>query len=311
MVTEDAEIARAVQVYLDEIEFFRATNHVICEHTERTLQCETIEGLGGTADHVMVYWDGGKLVLHCFDYKHGVGVPVEAQENDQILSYFVILESHYPDLIDEYRGTIVQPRCFAGEPVQTWSCTPERVHEHARRIVEAKTQTHLKAGDWCRWCPALTICPEMQAQAEAAACEEFSQADLETLLHFEEIAPAIQAFLNQIPKALLDLFRFGDGIPGKKVIKRYGNRKWKLAGSLVQPELERLGLPREVFVEEKLRTPPQVEKLLDKDGRKVIESLVTREEIGYKIVPMDAKGESVDFSASEFSVFEEFENVED
>lgn len=309
MVSEDSEASKAVQVYLDEIEFIRSTNHVICEHTERTLQCTTIPGLGGTADHVMVYRDNAdKIVLHCLDYKHGVGVPVDAEENDQVLSYFVILESHYPDMIDEYRGTIVQPRCFAGEAVQTWSCTPERVREHAKRIIEETQKTHLSAGDWCRWCPALMICPEVQEQAAAAACEEFSQVDLDTLLHYEKVAPAIQAFLKQIPKALLDLFRFGDGIPGKKVIKRYGNRKWKLATSLVQPELEKLGLPREVIVEEKLRTPPQVEKLLDKDGKKVIESLVTREEIGYKIVPVTAKGDAVNFGESEFTDYLEFED---
>jgi len=309
MVAEDKEAAKAVQVYLDEIEFVRDTNQVICEHTERTLQCETIPGLGGTADHVMVYRDmtEDKIVLHCFDYKHGVGVPVDAEENDQVLSYFVILESHYPDMIDEYRGTIVQPRCFAGEAIQTWSCTPERVYEHAMRIVMETQKTHLAAGDWCRWCPALMICPEVQQQAAAAACEEFSQVDLDTLLHYEQIAPAITAFLKQIPKTLLDLFRFGDGIPGKKVIKRYGNRKWKLAGSLVQPELEKLGLPREVIVEEKLRTPPQVEKLLDKDGKKAIAALVTREEVGYKIVPIDAKGDSVDFGVSEFTEFSDDE----
>lgn len=300
----DAEMAEAVQVYLDEINFVRATVDVICEHTERTLDCLTIDGLGGTADHVMLYVDNGKLVLHCFDYKHGMGVPVDAEENLQILSYFVILDSQYPEMVDEFRGTIVQPRGFAGDKVQTWGCSPARVREHADRIIAETAKDHLAAGEWCRWCPALTICPEVQRQAADAAVREFSEMDLDTLLHFEQVAPAITAFLNKIPVALLDHFRAGGKIPGRKVIQRWGNRKWK--SDDIRPELEKLGLAKEAFIEEKLKTPPQVEKLLDKDGREAIATLVTREPIGYKVVPETAKGDAVDMSVTEFLEVTEF-----
>jgi hypothetical protein len=302
---ESEEMAAAVQVYLDEIAFVRATVRVLAEHTERKLECLTIDGLGGTADHVMLYVEDGKIILHCFDYKHGVGVPVAAEENLQVLSYFVILESNYPEMVDEFRGTIVQPRAFAGDGVQTWSCSPARVQEHAERIITETAKDHLAAGDWCRWCPALMICPEVQRHAAEVAEAEFSQVDIETLLHYEQISPAILAFLKKIPQTLLDTFRFGDGIPGKKVIERLGNRRWKLAHDRVRPELEKMGLAKEAIVEEKLRTPPQVEKLLDKDGKKVIASLVTRDVVGYKIVPVTAKGEPVDFHVSEFTEFTE------
>lgn len=304
-VTGDPEQAKAVQVYLDEIAFVRGAHQVLVEHTERTLECTTIPDLGGTADHMMIYIDGDQVVLHCFDYKHGVGVPVDVIENDQLLAYFVILDSHYPGLIGEFRGTIVQPRCMLGESVQTWSCSPEQVAEYAQRIVDETNKAHLAAGDWCRWCPALMICPEVQRHAYEVACTEFSQVDVATLQYYDEVAPAIKAFLNKIPDALINLFRFGDGIPGKKVIQRLGNRKWKLSADRIQPELEKLGLTEDVICEKKIRTPPQVEKLLDKESKKVIESLVTREVCGYKIVPITAKGDPVDFSVSEFSEFEE------
>lgn len=299
----NGEMAAAVQVYLDEIAFVRATSTVLCEHTERKLDCLTIAGLGGTADHMMLYREDDKIVLHLFDYKHGVGVPVAAEENMQLLSYFVIHESQYQDMVDEFRCTIVQPRAFAGDGVQTWACSLTRVQEHAERIVTETAKDHLAAGDWCRWCPALMICPEVQRHAAEIAAAEFSEVDIETLLHYEQIGPAITAFLKKIPQTLIDTFRFGDGIPGKKVIERLSNRKWKLAVSRVRPELEKLGLAKEAIVEEKLRTPPQIEKLLDKEGRKALEPFVTRDVVGYKIVPESAKGTPVDFNVSEFTEF--------
>ncbi len=57
--------------------------------------CSTIPDLGGTSDHFMLYVDGGKVVCHIFDYKHGIGVPVDVTENKQVLSYAVIIASHY------------------------------------------------------------------------------------------------------------------------------------------------------------------------------------------------------------------------
>lgn len=309
MLTDDSGMAAAVQEYLDEIEFVRSTHEVLCEHTERTLHC-SIDGLGGTVDHLMIYREDGKVVLHSWDYKHGVGVPVDAVENMQLLSYFVILDDNYPGMIDEFRGTIIQPRAFSGEVNQTWCCTPERVKQHADRIEQVKHQDHLAAGDWCRWCPALLICPEVRQHTLNMARTEFSDLDLDTLLSLEAVMPAVQALMKMIPVELLNRFRRGDAIPGKKVIATLSNRRWARNTEETWAELESLGLSKSDFIEERLKTPPQVEKLLDKDGKKSLASLVTRTPSGYKVVPESARGEPVNFSdVSDFDDLE-FENGE-
>jgi len=309
VVAQDEETAAAVQEYLDEIALVRASHEVIAEYVETMYEHPTIPGLGGTPDFVMLYHDNGKIVLHDFDYKHGVGVPVSAVENLQILTYFVILDENYPGMVDEFRGTIVQPRAAVGEKLQTWVCGPERVAEHAERIKAAMGQNHLAAGDWCRWCPALIICPEVQQHMHDMAMREFSELDTESLLHYESLIPAVKAFIEKIPAAILAKFKRGENVPGRKVIASYGHRRWKSVDRAVEV-LEGMGLKPSDMYEQKMRTPPQVEKLLDKESRKSLEDLVIRPVVGHKVVAESAKGDPIDISNNDFDVIEEISSDE-
>lgn len=303
-VEADPEVIAAVQVYVDEVNTARSSYRVLFEHTEVTLECLTVEDMGGTSDHFMVYVDDGRIYLHVFDYKHGVGVPVSVQDNKQLLSYFLIIESHYPGMFDGFRGTIVQPRAFSGDAVQTWECTPERVQEHHAAILQAASQTHLSAGEHCRWCPALTICPELRAHSLRMAQEEFAEIkdDAQKLVELLELKPAITALLDAIPGALLEHFRAGNGVPGYKVVEGQGNRAWKWGDAdTVLRNLKRLGVGKRQAIEEKLKSPPAIEKELPKDKHKLLEELVTRPSTGYRVVRESAKGKPVDFSVSEFT----------
>lgn len=139
-MSEDQEVAESVQVYLDDIQRARETYVVIAEHTERTMKSTDIENFGGTQDHVMLYFDGDKLVCHVWDYKHGVGVVVDAEENLQALSYFAIIQSNYVEIFDEFRITIIQPRSFAEEKIKYWVCSHDRTKTVAANTVNALDQ---------------------------------------------------------------------------------------------------------------------------------------------------------------------------
>lgn len=305
-VTENEEIQAPVQVYLDEIRSVASRYEVICRQTEVTLEHTSITDLGGTSDHFMLYVDGANIVLHVFDYKHGAGVPVSVVENMQVLTYFAIIGSHYPGMIDIYRGTIVQPRAYAGDDIQTWECGPERVAEHEALIKRVATQDHLYAGDHCRWCPAQSRCPKLQEHALEAAQLEFAEVkdDREKLAEFYRLTPAIKSFLDAIPGALIETFRDGSGgVPGYKVVETLTNRQWKFADeNAVIRNLKKCGLGKKDVVKPSLMSPTQVEKLVPADKREIFGSLVTRRPSGYKLVPESAKGEAVDFRVSEFEV---------
>lgn len=306
-LTDNLDMAKAVQVYLDEINMFRGLYEVILEETEITLESLEIDGLGGTADHFMAYVDGDKVVLHCFDYKHGVGVYVDAEENKQVLSYFAIIESHYPGLFDTFRATIVQPRSPQWSQSDPWECGVDRVRQHVEQIVASRSQDHLCAGDWCRWCPALMICPEVQENARRMAKTEFNEIDTETLLEMERIAPAVERFIKRIPIELLDRFKREGGIKGKKVIERLGHRSWNQPPDDMMNILSSMGLPEDAIVEKRLRTPPQVEKSLPKEDRKLLSDYTERRVVGYKVVPESSRGIAVDILSTDLSEFSEIE----
>lgn len=311
-VAEDSETRRAVQMYIDEIRSVVALHDVIVRHTERTLEHAAIKNFGGTTDHLMIYRDGEKVVLHVFDYKHGVGVPVDVEENKQVLSYFAIIESHFPGMIDLFRATIVQPRCFAGDEIQTWECDVDRVRRHEQDVRAAIGRTELKAGDHCRWCKAATVCPKLAEHAMEVAEMEFDviRDNRESLAKLFELSPAIKSLLGKIEGAMMEHFRNGNGgVPGYKVVaKRESNRKWIYDDKQMVEVLEGLGVDRKIVVVESIKTPPQLEKELP--DKKIIAPLTKRNPTGFKVVPITARGAHVDLSTvTEFEpIIEEEEN---
>lgn len=308
LVSEDREVIDSIQVYLDDINAARDRYKVIVEHTERTIHHKEISNFGGTQDHMMLYDDDGKLVVHVWDYKHGIGKVVDAEENLQALSYFAIIQSHYAMVdIAEFRITIVQPRTFSEEKVKYWSCGPERIQAHISEINKAIENPDLfKAGDWCGWCPALQLCPTVQKHALEVAQLEFDEIrdDVDLLLELARIRPAVEKLLKKVSGALLDAYRRAP-IPGFKVVRgRSGDRKW-IDPENAAIELENLGLS-EIYEPSKLRSVAQLEKELPKDKKRLIEPLYVKPPGGLKLVPSSASGEPVDLhDVSEFEVIED------
>lgn len=309
---EDEEMRHAVQQYLDVIQEVRKQpGNVVLEHTEKTLECTNVPGLGGTSDHFMVIEDQGRVILHVFDYKHGVGVPVDVEENLQVLSYFAIIASNFPEQFDEFRATIVQPRCFSGTPIQHWSCEPQRVQEHVESILRPRDMSVTKAGDWCRWCPALLKCDTVRQHTLQIAEAEFSEYrdDTEKLIELERVSPAVKALLDRVPLAIIEKFRDGSGgIEGLKCVERRSHRQWvSTDASGLEELLESEGIDKETaYAKPKLKTPAQLEKELP--NKKLIAPLITQRVVGYKIVPVTHKGKSVDFRCNEFTDMSNDEN---
>lgn len=128
---------------------------------EKVLLTHIDEDCGGTLDASAVEHFGD---LHVFDYKYGRHIPVEVENNSQMLMYAIgkAHEHHYN--FDRVMLTIIQPRAeHAGGPVRTWVTTVAMLHEWNRRFKDGvraakKKDAPLKAGDHCFFCDAKPIC---------------------------------------------------------------------------------------------------------------------------------------------------------
>lgn len=258
--------------------------------------------------------------LTVLDYKHGQGVGVDVYHteevhdprsgemmtvengNEQELYYALGAARDVGWAFETLDLVIVQPRHRHSDgSVRRWSTTKAYLREFEARLREAAIAVEqpdqpLKAGDWCTFCPAAAVCPELREEAFRLASLEFAQefgeedsvarSDAET--SDEDLALRMQA----IP--LLDIFiksakaeavrrlsatETGEAVFGK-LVRGKANRAFRkdipLIGEdgeqvvidgvpqFVDPftELEKAGIPKEMlFNEPKPKSPAQVEKV--------------------------------------------------
>ena len=178
----------------------------------------------GTLDCVVVTPD----CMHVVDYKHGVGVVVDADDNQQLMYYAFGFIMENPDIVYDrlmpVRVTIVQPRAFHPDGnIRTWQTTVGHICDWAEgelRPAMALTQDleYLDMGSWCRFCPAKLVCPAFDGLAKKA-------------LHTTEITYTEAQFLRMLIKAIeekaLERLSAGKPVEGAKLVKQRANRAWK------------------------------------------------------------------------------------
>ena len=165
-------------------------------------------------------------------------------------------------------------------------------------------------GDHCRWCPCRAVCPALQQLAVEVAQREFVKAEPapaevghDRLLWLLKNREAIQQVLDDLPKVVLDLMRDGVEFTGWKAVKASGNRAWIADDATIEKRLRGRGIGKKMLYKAKLLSPAQVEALGHGDK---IGDLVTRSDIGYRVVKSTAKGEAVKFTPAVL----EFENLD-
>lgn len=296
LVADDPEQHAAISVYTDFINQLRADKKPHFELVEDLREHATIADLGGTTDYAAIYVEGGQVVLHFVDYKHGAGVGVLAVENYQLLTYAVIFASWFGATIDLYRMTIIQPRCREVEPIQTWEASPERIAKHEAEILTVKDQKHFKAGPHCQFCSLAGSCPTLREHSLVVAQGLFEQAEVYDLIELLELSDAIRASLNKIEGILIEKARLGYELPGYKVVDSVGHRKWAVPETKLVRRLAKLGISRKQLFTKSMITPAAVERLLElpaKEKETALSGLTIREKIGQRVVPESARGEQL------------------
>lgn len=289
------EMCDAVQVYLD------AVYEEMGSAADTELYVEQQFAFPGMEDEVfgrndaIVYTPSRKRLV-VFDYKHGVGVSVSADDNAQLKFYAAGAVLANPTWqVAEIILVIVQPRARDAEEagaVKPWPMDVLEVIDFSAEIAVAVATAkdppvgvdRLKPGSWCRWCDAAAICSARERQAldamgvafadvtmvDVTALDEPANLDVERISQVLKGIDTLNSWANQVREFVEAQMVHGNlTIPGWKVVQKIGRAKWIDSDADVAAYLDMMwNIPIDDSTPRKLATIGTVEKLLKSAGAK-------------------------------------------
>lgn len=292
------EMIDAVRIYVDEVRGELAKGDTL--NVEHRFHIKDLhENLFGTNDASIFKAKGKKLIV--YDYKHGQGVPVEVEGNPQLLYYAVgaLMETGFP--AKEVEMVIVQPRCpHPDGSVRRWSVPAFDLMEWAAELVDAVKRTEdpdapLVPGEHCRWCPGAHKCTKLEQVATETAQQEFGPGlsyDADKLAETLEKLPIIEAWIKNVREFAYAEAEHGRCPPRWKLVAKRATRKWRDEHEAAEA-LRQYGLEDADLFVQKIKTPPQVEKIVGKANKEVLEALVVAESSGHTLAPESDKRPAV------------------
>lgn len=285
LVTE--EMLDAVNEYLDIVRpLIRETSDGGVEIKVRIISAPPTVEAFGTADFVALI--GRKLTV--VDLKYGKGVHVSVANNSQALFYaLAVVETlGLEDRVDEVEIIICQPRIDGAERqsweidiIDLWMWRDSKLLPAIQRVVDGDTS--LQDGPWCRFCPALAICPLKHDLAQTAAAQAFddtivndprNSADLspEDVAKRLNLALRLEDWIDKLKEHAALMIHRGEDVPGFKLVEGRSNRKWAGEDVDVLRELVERGkfTPKDAerfYKPAELQSPAGVEKTLKRMGR--------------------------------------------
>ena len=220
----------------------------------------------GTADCVMI----GERTLHIIDLKYGKGVPVSAENNEQLMIYALGALEAYKMLfaIDAVKVSIVQPRI---DNTNSSEFTVEELIKFGDRVkhyadIAIKGEGEQTPGDWCRFCRARQQC---RARADKNIELVFEVSKKPHLITNEEVGEYLRKgedvakWLSELQDYALAECLAGRDVDGYKAVEGRGSRSWTDMDAAFEAIIEE-GTNEAMLYERKPLTLAQVEKLMGK-----------------------------------------------
>lgn len=245
----------------------------------------------GTCDSTMIGGD----TLHISDYKHGKGVPVSAENNEQMRLYALgALKRYWPiygDSIKYVSMGICQPRL--SDDVSEDRMTVEELLEWGERIKPVAQEAYYGPGqfcpgDHCRFCRGKAQCraravkysafadfkdsipagkvPPEQAQLPAEARKVLG---LPPILSNAEIgkllidAAGLVKWYEELQEYATEALLAGGEVPGWKIVAGKSNRAFKNVDDAIKAVID-LGYDEALLYDRKPKTLSEIEKMLGK-----------------------------------------------
>ena len=299
MVTDNAEaVYEVTQTMVDHVQTYLDLVRGLCQIEGAMLFVEQrvqfghvidIEGQFGTSDATIVV--PGEIIV--VDFKYGMGVEVNAQENEQLMLYALGALEKYKFIhgVQRVRMIICQPRI---NHMSEWSCSVEELLAFGRkaRVCAAKaskclTQVHdvknMNPGEkQCRFCKAKAVCPALAAQVMASITDDFVDLDdvdqtqrkvengVDLVKHMNETqlasamsaAPLVEMWIKAVREEVYKSLMEGKNIKGFKLVRgKQGNRKWSDEKAAEEALIKTLG---EEAHKKSLISPTDAEKKMKK-----------------------------------------------
>lgn len=315
------EMIEHVKVYVDHV-FSLMTEDGARLFVEHGFDLKEIyPGAYGTND-AAVYLPKSKR-LHVLDLKYGAGIYVSAIDNPQLQYYALgaLLELGKLGLaVDTVVMTIVQPRCGGADgPIRSQTIDAIHLLDFAADLVMYAKRTEslnapLKAGDHCRFCPALHICPEVGKTRQEVAKLEFTAPtayDPQDLKRALDSVPILKAWIKRVDEFAYAEAEAGRCPPGYKLVEKRATRKWR-DETEVSLYLGGLNVDQDtIFEPRKIKSPAQMEQALPKH-KEVLKPYIKSESSGHTLVDINDKRPPVKPKArEEFQMIESHVNPED
>lgn len=308
------EMAEAVQIYLDAIRFDMETHGLKKENInieQRFHLVEIDEAAFGTNDcSLPLFLD--RIIV--YDYKHGKGVVVDVEENKQLMYY--ALGAAQDGGYQHVEIVIVQPRApHADGPIRRYSLTIKQLMEFGRelkgKITEVKKpNASLAVGSWCKFCPAVAVCPAIKKSVQEKAVVAFAESPIIQAKRPEEMTdvelrnmldaiPLIEAWLKAIASYAEQQANRGEAVLGYKLVRgALGHRKWggeEVAITEALKEIDKTFCPWTTV----LKTVPAVEKEIGKKKFVEMKEFITRNEGKVILVPESDPRDAVEPNATQ------------
>lgn len=302
----DEDVLDTAQVFADYIQPQMETKKVYIEERVKlgsgsvTLPIETY----GTADAII--WDAGTGTLEVADLKTGMGV-VEAPDNDQLLHYaFGAVSSlmYHPKTVVM---TIIQPRVKHKDgSIRSWSIDYDALLAYARRVFEAQTEairpgpTFSPSETACKFCKAAAVCTARSKFSLSKVGSYFEDETLKVSLTDPKLlstdqqmeildnAKMLEDWINAVRAHVHREIDSGSkAYDGRyQLARKRGSAKWSSSDENVRAALRfAYGLSDdEMYAPRKLKSVPQMEKLLKESDRSEFQSLWSMESSGTNLV---------------------------
>ena len=271
--------------------------------------CYVPDGFG-TGDCLIISDDR----LHIIDFKYGMGVLVEAEDNPQMKLYALGALAVYDALYDirEVSMTIFQPR---RENVSTWTVSVEDLKAWAENELKPRAKMAYDGegeylpGEWCTFCRAAVRCRARAEEKLRLAQTEFRMPPLLTDAEIEEILavlPDLTKWANEIAAYALDAaLNHGKEWNGFKVVDGRSVRKYRDEAAVAEAAKE-AGY-KDIY-RQSLIPLTEMQRLMGKDKfEEILGGLITKAPGRPTLVPKSDKRPAMNVS----NAFNEFYEIKE
>lgn len=242
----------------------------------------TCDGQFGTLD-IAIVDEFARLTI--IDYKYGAGILVDPKENSQLIYYALGLSYQYDHNFTEVELIVYQPRAWSEDgkihkshvmpmsELLEWVPKFKTAVEICEDAYNAEpSENYLKSDpEWCRFCPAALICPEIKDAAMKRAGVVFEAFDggtsiiqlpkLEMIPDLGSTLSAcdqIETWISKVREHAFDVMKKGHKVFGWKLVEKRATRKWIDEAKAEKNAFKQFG--DDAFTLPELLSPAQFEK---------------------------------------------------